>query len=73
MRYIIFVTSLILILGIGVPLSVKAEDVIEIEAEGSYLMGVDSSVDLAKEVALFKAKKSMISSRSLRSGGPHGR
>ena len=60
MRNTIVATLLILILVNVVDSAAKEEDTIEIEAEGSYLMEADSSVDLAKEVALFTAKRNAV-------------
>jgi len=40
--------------------SAAEDDVIEIEAEGSYRIEAGSSVDLAKKVALFTAKRKAV-------------
>ena len=60
MRNTIIATLLILISVSGVDSAAKEGDKIEIEAEGSYLMEADLSVDLAREVALFTAKKKAV-------------
>jgi len=60
MRNTIIATLLILISVNGVASAAKEEDTIEMEAEGSYLMEADSSVDLAKKVALFNAKRNAV-------------
>ncbi|MGD9005248.1 MAG: NAD-binding protein, partial [Desulfobacterales bacterium] len=53
MRTIIIATLLFLTLVNGVASAAKELDIIEIEAEGSYRIGADASVDLARKVALF--------------------
>jgi hypothetical protein len=60
MRHIIIATLLLLILVTGVSSAAKEKDTIEIEAEGRYRMEADSSVDLAREVALFNAKRNAV-------------
>lgn len=60
MRNIILATLLIFISVNAVASAAKKGDTIEIEAEGSYLMEAGSSVDLAKEVALFNAKRNAV-------------
>ena len=60
MRNTMIATLLILILVSNVDSAAKEGDTIEIEAEGSYLMEADSSVDLAREVALFTAKRNAV-------------
>ena len=57
MRIIIITALLFLILVDGVASAAKELDIIEIEAEGSYRIGADASVDLARKVALFTAKR----------------
>jgi hypothetical protein len=57
MRTIIIATLLFLTLVNGVASAAKELDIIEIEAEGSYRIGADASVDLARKVALFTAKR----------------
>ena len=60
MRNTIIAALLILISISGVDSAAKEGDKIEIEAEGSYLMETDSSVVLAREVALFTAKRNAV-------------
>ena len=60
MRNTIIAALLILISVSGVDSAAKEGDKIEIEAEGSYLMEADSSVVLAREVALFTAKRNAV-------------
>ena len=57
MRIIIITALLFLILVDGVASAAKEVNTIEIEAEGSYQMGAVSSIDLAKKVAIFNAKR----------------
>ena len=45
--------ALLILFSINGVASAAADDIFEIEAEGSYRMEADSSVDLAKKVALF--------------------
>jgi hypothetical protein len=59
MRNFILVALLVLS-SINGGASAAVNDVFEIEAEGSYRMEVDSSVDLAKKVALFSAKRKAV-------------
>jgi len=46
--------------GVASAAAAAADDILEIEAEGSYRMEADSSVDLAKKVALFTAKRKAV-------------
>ncbi len=59
MRNFILVALLVLS-SINGGASAAVNDVFEIEAEGSYRMEADSSVDLAKKVALFSAKRKAV-------------
>jgi len=62
MRNFIMAALLILssINGVASAAAAAADDILEIEAEGSYRMEADSSVDLAKKVALFTAKRKAV-------------
>ncbi len=55
-----FLVALLVLSSINGGASAAVNDVFEIEAEGSYRMEVDSSVDLAKKVALFSAKRKAV-------------
>jgi hypothetical protein len=57
MRTIIIATLLFLTSVNGFASATNEVDIIEIEAEGSYRMSADDSVDLARKVALFTAKR----------------
>ena len=57
MRIIIITALLFLISVEGVASAAKEVNTIEIEAEGSYQMGADASIDMAKKVAIFNAKR----------------
>jgi hypothetical protein len=60
MRTIIITTLLFLISFDGVASAAKEVDIIEIETEGSYRMGAAASADLARNVALFNAKRQAV-------------
>ena len=60
MRNLIIATLLVLFSINGVVSAAAEDDIFEIEAEGSYRMAADSSVDLAKKVALFTAKRKAV-------------
>ena len=60
MRTIIIATLLFLVSVNGVASAAKEVDIIELEAEGSYRMGADAPVDLARKVALFIAKRQAV-------------
>jgi hypothetical protein len=55
-----FLVALLVLSSINGGASAAVNDVFEIEAEGSYRMEADSSVDLAKKVALFSAKRKAV-------------
>ena len=59
MRYFIIMALLALFSINGVASAVE-EDVFEIEAEGRYRMGSSSSIELAKKMALFTAKRKAV-------------
>ena len=59
MRNFIIVALLFLFSINGVALSAE-NDIFEIETEGSYQMEADSSVDIAKKMALFTAKRKAV-------------
>ena len=56
----IIVTALLILLSASSFSSAAEDGVLEIETEGSYRMETGSSVDLAKKVALFAAKKKAV-------------
>ena len=60
MRNLIIATFLVLFSINGVVSAAEEDDIFEIEAEGSYRMAADTSVDLAKKVALFTAKRKAV-------------
>ena len=61
MRSIIMAAWLVLLLVNGVAAAAE-DDIFEVEAEGGYRMDAGSTVDLAKKVALFNAKRKAIES-----------
>jgi hypothetical protein len=60
MRNFIMAALLVLFSINGVASAAEEEDIFEIETEGSYRMETGSSVDLAKKVALFTAKRTAV-------------
>ena len=60
MRNFIMAGLLVIFSISGVASAAAEGDIFEIEAEGSYRMDADSSVDLAKKVALFTAKRKAV-------------
>jgi hypothetical protein len=52
--------SLLVIFSINGVASAAEDDVFEIEAEGSYRMEASSSIDLAKKMALYTAKRKAV-------------
>ena len=59
MRHLIIVALLVLFSINGGALAAR-DDIFEIEAEGSYRMEASSSLDLAKKLALFTAKRKAV-------------
>jgi hypothetical protein len=56
-----FIMSALLILfSINGVASAAEDDIFEIEAEGSYRMEAGASIDLAKKLALFTAKRKAV-------------
>jgi len=60
MRNFIIMALLTLFSINGVASAAEANDIFKIETEGSYRMETDSSVDLAKKMALFAAKRKAV-------------
>jgi len=56
----LFMPALLVLFSINIVASAAADDVFEIETEGSYRMEAGSSVELAKKVALFSAKRKAV-------------
>ena len=56
----LIMASLLVLFSINVGASAAADDIFEIEAEGSYRMEAGASLDLAKKLALFIAKKKAV-------------
>jgi TolA-binding protein len=56
----LIMASLLVLFSIYVGASAAEDDIFEIEAEGSYRMGAGASLDLAKKMALFTAKKQAV-------------
>ena len=54
------ITISVVLFSIGNAASGTENDIFEIKAEGSYQMGAGTSVDLAKQVALFTAKRKAV-------------
>ena len=60
MSNFIFMALLTLFSINGVASAAEADDIFKIETEGSYRMETDASVDLAKKMALFAAKRKAV-------------
>ncbi|MGD8762510.1 MAG: hypothetical protein PVG87_09410 [Desulfobacteraceae bacterium] len=60
MRNFIMAALLVLFSINGVASAAEGDDIFEIESDGSYRMETGSSVDLAKKVALFTAKRKAV-------------
>ena len=60
MRNFIIMALLTLFSTNGVASAAEANDIFKIETEGSYRMETDASVDLAKKMALFAAKRKAV-------------
>jgi len=60
MRNYILAALLVLFSINGVATAAEEDDIFEIETEGSYRMSADPSVELAKKVALFIAKRKAV-------------
>jgi hypothetical protein len=54
------ITALLVLFSINCVASAEEDDIFEIEAEGSYRMEAGSAIDLAKELALFIAKRKAV-------------
>ncbi len=53
-------SALLVLLSINGVASAAEDDVFEVEAEGSYQLEAGSSIELAKEVAFFNAKRNAV-------------
>jgi hypothetical protein len=56
----LIMASLLVLFSINIGASAAADDIFEIEAEGSYRMEAGASLDLAKKMALFTAKRQAV-------------
>ena len=56
----LIIASLLVLFSINIGASAAADDIFEIEAEGSYRMEAGASLDLAKKMALFTAKRQAV-------------